>query len=68
MDAEGKKAMEYIDSVAQESGNRRAFYHGMVFGLGQAAGFMRERPAEAMGYIDALLEHLDESFFKAEQQ
>jgi hypothetical protein len=65
---DSKEAMDYIDHVAQESGNRRAFYHGLVFGLGQADGFIRIKgEAEARAYIQSLLDHVDGYYFKKEQ-
>jgi len=63
------KAVDYIDSVAQESGNRRAFYHGLAFGLGQASEILNKFKdiTEAQAWIEIILTEVDDMYFKKEQ-
>jgi len=65
---EDSAAMKYIESVAQESPNRHAFYKGMAFGLGQAKTFTeRFDKAEAIAWIETVIFSIDEHHFKKEQ-
>ena len=60
-----QKAMQYIESVAQESPNRHAFYRGMVFGLGHSAQFIKQFDREeALAWIYVLLGEIEEQHFK----
>lgn len=62
-----EKGFEIIEKNAEESGNRKAFYHGLVFGLGQAKGFIEQDDLPPIGCIEALLDLIDERYFKVTQ-
>lgn len=67
-DKEIESSMAIINRNAQESGNPHAFYSGMVFGLGQAYGFLEQmNPEDTAACIHALLEKIDEHHFKARE-
>lgn len=66
--AEDSAVMKYIESVAQESPNRTAFYRGMTFGIAQTKTFYeRFQKSEADSAIEIMLNSIDEYHFKKEQ-
>ena len=62
-----EKCFEVIEKNAEESGNRHAFYSGMVFGLGHAQAFIENGTLPPLGAIAALLDLIDERYFKVNQ-
>lgn len=64
-DKELSEAFKYIESVAQESPNRHAFYRGMVFGLAHGIEFMKNfSRADAIAMTETLLQEIDDNHFK----
>ena len=62
-----KQGFEIIDRLAHESGHPKAFFSGVVVGLGHAKGFLTDPTLDTEAAIEVFLNMIDARYFKGQE-